>query len=112
MAGVAGVDSDLQTGRLILGRRESVHSLSEKSVEVVFRNLDRVSSSFKDGEVFVRAERIPDSGALDSPQVTISALYKVINNEVRICLQDFGAFEAYTVVLGRTAEGVATLVPN
>lgn len=112
MAGVAGVDSDMQTGRLILGRRESVHSLSEKSVEVVFRNLDRVSSSLKDGEVFVRAERIPDSGALDSPQVTISALYKVINNEVRIRLPDFGAFEAYTVVLGRTAEGVATLVPN
>ena len=58
ITGIAGVDSDLQTGRLILGRRESIHSLSEKSVEVVFRNLDRVSSFLKDGEVFVRAERI------------------------------------------------------
>jgi hypothetical protein len=112
IAGIAGFDSDLHTGRLILGRRESIHSLSEKSVEVVFRNLDLVSSFLKDGEVFVRAERIPDSGTLDSPQVTISALYKVINNEVRIRLPDFGAFEAYTVFLGRAAEGVATTVPN
>ena len=111
IAGIAGVDSDLQTGRLLLGRRESFHSSSEESVEVVFRNLDHLVNLSNDGEIFIRTERISDAGTLGSLQVTISALYPVINNEVRIRFPDFGAWEAYTVVLGRTAEGVATPVP-
>ena len=67
-------------------------------------------SSLKDGEAFVRAERIPDSDVLDSPLVTIAGMYPVVNSEVRIRLQDFGAGEAYTVLLGRTAEGSAAAV--
>ena len=59
------------------------------SVEVVFRNLDHLVNLSNDGEVFIRAERISDAGTLGSPQVTISALYQIINNEVRIRLPDF-----------------------
>lgn len=104
VAGIAGVDSDLKVSRLILGHRESVDTLPEEPIEVVFRNVDRLGLSLKEQTVFVRAERIPDSGILDSPQVTIAASYPVFNNEVRIHLQDFGAGEAYTVVIGKAAE--------
>ena len=110
IAGIAGVDSDLQTGRMILGKRESLDASDDGPVEVVFRNVDRLNSSLKEGEAFVRAERIPDSGVLDSPLVTIAGMYLVINGEVRVRLQDFGVGEAYTILLGRTAEGsVATV---
>ena len=110
IAGIAGVDSDLQTGRMILGKRESLDASDDGPVEVVFRNVDRLNSSLKEGEAFVRAERIPDSGVLDSPLVTIAGMYPVINGEVRVRLQDFGVGEAYTILLGRTAEGsVATV---
>jgi hypothetical protein len=61
--------------------------------------------------VFIRAERILDSDALDSPQVTISALFRIVDNEVRIRLPDFEAWEAYTIVLGRAAVGMAIAVP-
>lgn len=103
---LAGVDSDLQTSRLILGKREGLEALEEESVEVVFRNVDRLGSSLKGGEAFVLAERIPDSGALDSPLVTIAAPYPVVNNEIHVRLPDFGTGEAYTVVLGRSIEAV------
>lgn len=110
IAGIAGVDSDLQTGRMILGKRESLDASDDGPVEVVFRNVDRLNSSLKEGEAFVRAERIPDSGVLDSPLVTIAGMYPVINGEVRVRLEDFGVGEAYTILLGRTAEGsVATV---
>ena len=112
VAGIAGVDSDLQTGRLILGRREDVAASAEESVEVVFRNLDRLNPSLKERAVFVRAERIPDSGLLDSPFVTIAAAYPVVNNEVRVRLPDFGAGDAYMVVLGRVVEPVPESAPN
>jgi hypothetical protein len=111
IAGIAGVDSDLQTGRLILGRRESFQSSSEESVEVVFRNLDHLVSLSKDGEVFIRAERISDASTLDSPEVTIAALYQVTNNEVRLHLPNFEAWDAYTVVLGRAAGRIPAAVP-
>lgn len=111
LAGIGGVDSRLKTGRLLLGRRESIHSSSEESVEVVFRNLDHLVNLGKDGEVFIRAERIPDAGTHDRPEVTIAAPYPVINNEVRLHLPNFEAWDAYTVVLGRAAEDVATSVP-
>jgi hypothetical protein len=112
IAGIAGIDSDLQTGRLVLGRRDRLHNSSEKSVEIVFRNVDHLANLGRDGEIFIRAERISDTGTPASPQVTISALYQVINNEVRIRLPDFGDLEAYTVVLGRAAEGLAAAVPK
>jgi Glycosyl hydrolases family 39 len=112
IAGIAGIDADLQMGRLLLGRRKNLQSLSEESVEVVFRNVDRLNPSLKEREVFIRAERIPDSGMLDSPQVTIAAPYPVVNNEVRVRLPDFGAGDAYTVVLGRAADHVPTTVPH
>lgn len=111
VTGIAGVDSDLQTGRLILGRREGVVASADESVEVVFRNVDRLSPSLKERTVFVRAERIPDSGMLDSPFVTIAAVYPVVNNEVRVRLPDFGAGDAYMVVLGRVVEAVPA-APN
>ena len=102
IAGIAGVDSDLQTGRMILGKRESLNASDDGPVEVVFRNVDRLNSSLKEGEA--------DSGVLDSPLVTIAGMYLVINGEVRVRLQDFGVGEAYTILLGRTAEGsVATV---
>lgn len=104
VAGIAGIDSDLQTGRLILGRREGAVVSAEGSIEVVFRNVDRLSPSLKEQQIFVRAERIPDLGLLDSPQVTIAAPYPVVKNELRIELKDFKPGEAYTVVLG-TATG-------
>lgn len=44
MSGLAGVDTDLQTGRLILGKRKNLNALDEESVEVVFRNVDRFGS--------------------------------------------------------------------
>ena len=112
VAGIAGVDSDLKVGRLILGRREGVDALPEEPIEVVFRNVDRLSSSLEERAVFVRAERIPDSGLLDSPQVTIAASYPVVNNEVRVRLPDFGAGDAYMVVLGRVVEAVPEAAPN
>jgi hypothetical protein len=111
IAGIAGANSDSQTGRLLVGRRESRQSPSEEPVEVVFRNVDRFFNLSKDGEIFIRAERILDSGALDRPQVTISAPYPVINNEIRLRLPEFLAWEAYTVVVGRTAEDVVTPAP-
>ena len=112
IAGIAGVDSELQTGRLLLGRRESLQSPSEEPVDVVFRNLEHLIDVSKDGEVFIRAERILDAGALDSPQVTISALYPVLNNVVRIHLPHFEAWEAYTVVLQRAVDRVPAAVPH
>lgn len=112
VAGIAGVDSDLKVGRLILGKRESLDSSDDGPVEVVFRNVDRLNSSLKEGEVFVRAERIPDLGVIDSPLVTIAGMYPVINGEVRVRLQDFGTGEAYTILLGRNAEGSAATVAH
>ena len=112
IAGIAGVDSALQTGRLLLGRRESRHSPSEESVEVVFRNVDHFFNLSKDGEVFIRAERIPDAGTLGGPAVTIAAQYPVVNNEVRLHLPEFGAWDAYTIVIGRSADRVTTAVPH
>ena len=112
VAGIAGIDSDLQTGRLILGRREGAVASAEESVEVVFRNLDRLSPSLKERAVFVRAERISDSGMLDGPYVTIAAVYPVVNNEVRVRLPDFGAGDAYMVVLKRVVEAVPGAAPN
>ena len=112
VAGIAGIDSDLQTGRMILGKRESLDALDDGPVEVVFRNVNRLNSSLKEGEAFVRAERIPDSGVLDNPLVTIAGMYPVINGEVRVRLQDFGVGEAYTILLGRTAEGSAATVAH
>ncbi|MDN5940437.1 MAG: hypothetical protein L0H94_01025 [Nitrospira sp.] len=112
VAGIAGVDSRLQTGRMILGKRETRNASGEESVEVVFRNVDRLSPSLKERAVFVRAERIPDSGLLDSPFVTIAGMYPVKNGEVRVRLQDFGVGEAYTILLGRTAEDSAATVAH
>ena len=112
VAGIAGVDSDLKVGRLILGRREGVDALPEEPIEVVFRNVDRLSPSLKERAVFVRAERIPDSGMLDSPLVTIAAAYPVVNNEFRVRLPDFGAGDAYTVVLGRVVDAAPASAPK
>ena len=112
VAGIAGIDSDLQTGRLILGRREGAVASAEESVEVVFRNVDRLSPSLKERAVFVRAERISDSGMLDGPYVTIAAVYPVVNNEVRVRLPDFGAGDAYMVALKRLVEAVPGAAPN
>lgn len=78
----------------------------------MFRNLDRLNPSLKERAVFVRAERIPDSGMLDSPQVTIAAPYQVVNNEVRVRLPDFEAGDAYTVVLGRVVGAVPAAAPK
>ena len=103
VAGIAGIDSDLKASRLILGKRESIDVFDGRSVEVVFRNVDRLSPSLSEQQIYVRAERIPDLGLLDSPQVTIAASYPVVNNELRIELQDFRAGEAYTVVLETAA---------
>ena len=111
VAGIAGVDSDLKVSRLILGRR-GVDALPEEPIEVVFRNVDRLSPSLKERAVFVRAERIPDSGMLDNPQVTIAAPYQVVNNEVRVRLPDFEAGDAYTVVLGRVVDAVSAAAPK
>lgn len=110
IAGIAGVDSDLQTGRMILGKRESLDDSDDGPVEVVFRNVNRLNFSLKEGETFVHAERIPDSGVLDSPLVTIAGMYPVINGEVCVRLQDFGVGEAYTILLGPTAEGSGATV--
>ena len=96
----------------MLGSRESFQSSSEKSVEVVFRNLDHISNLSKDGEAFIRAERIPYTGPLDGPEVTIAAHYPVINNEIRLHLPDFGAWDAYTIVIGRFADHVTTALPH
>ena len=112
IVGIADVDSDLQTGRLLLGRRESLHSSSDEAVEVVFRNINHLVKVSKDGEVFIRAVRISDAGTVDGPQVTVSALYPVVNNEVRIRLPDFEAWDAYTVVLGRAADRIPAVVPH
>lgn len=112
IAGIAGVDSDLQTGRLILGKRESLNASGEESVEVVFRNVDHLGFSLKDGEAFVRAERIPDAGVLDSPLGTIAAPYPVVNNEVHVRLSDFGARDAYTIVLGKAEQAVPSAKPH
>ena len=97
---------------LFRSRREGVDALPEEPIEVVFRNVDRLSSSLEERAVFVRAERIPDSGMLDSPLVTIAAAYPVVNNEVRVRLPDFGVGDAYTVVLGRVADRVPATVPH
>ena len=59
VAGIAGVDSDLQTGRLILGRRDGVAASAEDSVEVVFRNLDRLNPSLKERAVYFRLAKSP-----------------------------------------------------
>ena len=112
IAGIAGVDSELHTGRVILGKRENRTASGEEPVEVVFRNVDRLANLGKDGEIFIRAERISDTGTPARPQVTISAPYQVIDNEVRIRLPDFGNLEAYTVVLGGAAEGFPVAVPE
>ena len=112
VAGIAGVDSDLQTARLILGKRESSDALGEESVDVVFRNVDHLVNLGKNGEVFIRAQRIPDAGTIEGPEVTIAALYQVKNNEVRLQLPKFKAWDAYTVVLGRAADRVPASVPH
>ena len=112
IAGIAGVDSNLHTSRLILGKRESLKDSGEESVEVVFQNVDRLSPSLKERAVFVRAERIPDSVALSSPLVAIAGMYPVVNGEVRIRLRGFGAGEAYTVLLESVAEGGTSAVPH
>ena len=66
----------------------------------------------KDGEVFIRAERIPDAGTLGGSEVTIAAQYPVVNNEVRLHLPEFGAWDAYTIVIGRSADRVTTAEPQ
>ena len=112
IAGIAGVDSNLHTCRLILGKRESLKASAEESVEVVFRNVDRLGFSLKGGEAFVRAERIPDSDVLDSPLGIIAARYPLLNNEIHVHLPDFWVGDAYTVVIGKAAEVVAAAAPD
>ena len=113
IAGIAGVDEALQSARVLLGRREFPDSSKLSTVEVVCKGLDRVSYLIEDGKIFVRAERIPDSGTLplDRPQATIAEDYKVVDNEIRITLPDFGAWEGYTMVLGKDARNASSTLP-
>lgn len=104
IAGIAGIDSRSRIGRLLVGRRENRQSPSNEPVEIVFRNVDSFVNLSTDGEVFIHAERIPASDILNGPEVTIEALYRVTNNEARLHLPNFEAWDAYEVVLGRAGD--------
>jgi hypothetical protein len=102
IAGVAGVDPVRRSAQVLLGRREAPDATELEGIEVIFQNVDHAGYLAKNGEVFVRAERIPDSGTtyLSQTQVTVDQNYPVVDNTIRVSLPHFNAWDAYIIRLG------------
>lgn len=107
LTGIAGIDKSLQSAHVLLGRREFQDSIGFPEVEVVFRNVNLSGLITGQDSVFVRAERIPDSGTapLDSTIIAIENEYPVVNGEVQVRLLNFGPREAYSIHLSLIASG-------
>jgi len=101
ITGIAGINNVLRSAHILLGRREFPDALGFSSVEVWFKNVDVSNLMSREGNVFVRAERIPDSGtaSLENIVTTIEKEYPVVNGAVQVELPDFGPGEAYSIHL-------------
>ena len=106
IGGLAGINKELRTAHILLGRREFPDALEVSEVELSLRGLDGSSLTSSEGSVFVRAERIPESGtaALHNMIVTVEKEYPVVNGSVQIELPHFGPGEAYSIHLGHARE--------
>jgi hypothetical protein len=97
MAGVAGVDDEEKTVRILLGRNE----FSPKDKAVLIRNLDKVPWLVKADGVRVIAKSIPDSGweALEAPKIVMDETRKVNSNEISLLFPGLQANEALAIEL-------------
>ena len=88
--GVAGLDVQSKTVRVILGRDGGTSG----SVEVNIENL-------KSSKVHILAQRIPASGwdALARPETKLDADYSVEGGRLKVMLLDFGPSDAYVITL-------------
>lgn len=97
MEGIAGIDEEAQTVRILLGRGDDA---SEEDV-VKVRNLDKVSWFSGLDSIYVTARRIPDSGwdPLPSPVWIMDMNVAVQQNVLRLNFPEFGKNEALEIVL-------------
>ena len=104
ITGLAGLNKELRLAHILLGRREFPDAPAISNVEVLLRHLDGSGLMSGEGNVLVRAARIPDSGTavLEDMVVTLEKEYSSVNGSVRIELPDFGPGEAYSIHLSQT----------
>jgi hypothetical protein len=104
ITGLAGLNKERRLAHILLGRREFPDAPAISNVEVLLRHLDGSGLMSGEGNVFVRAARIPNSGTavLEDMVVTLMKEYSSVNGSVRIELPDFGPGEAYSIHLSQT----------
>lgn len=97
MAGLAGIDAENKTVRILLGR--SGNAFQGNDIHIV--NLDAVPWLFEDGNVRVMAKRIPNRGwkALAEPITLTDETVRVTNDKLTLTFPGFKQHEALTIEL-------------
>lgn len=99
--GIAGYDREKQMANIVIGRYDGGDRCD---VKLICRNLDKAEGLITNGQVYVKAMRIPASQrtALEKPLSIIDKKYYTENdNSITIILPDFGPQAVYAVQISK-----------